>query len=252
MRTALRLTLAAGVGAAAVTLSVASVQSELPRAEAAVAPSFDPYFPSFEHASIYPMGESMRLGGVPLRLGYFTAKATPKQVTDYYSAFWRRQSLVVTGSNEESSAHASAFDGVTGVVHSVSALAQGGRVLAFCSVTSIQGVGKPDERDSLIPVPEKARFVERTAAGEGEGGQLSVTYLIDGSRADHEAELKQLFVAKGWSPLPERTHVTPAGETLEYQRGPQILFASLFEDPATHTVGVQLHASRSTESESTP
>jgi hypothetical protein len=248
MRTALRLTLAAGIGTAAVALSVASVRSELPRAEAAALPSFDPLFPTFDRAAIYPMGEAMRLGGVPLRLGYFTAKATPQQVVDYYSAFWRRQSLVVTGDGDAKSSHASGFDGVTGVVHSISAMAQGDRVLAFCSVTSIQGMGKPDAREGLIPIPERARFVERTAAGEGEGGQLSVTYLIDGTRAGHETELKQLFAGKGWSPVPERTRTTAAGESLEFKRGGQVLFAALFEDLATHTVGVQLHAAPSLES----
>jgi hypothetical protein len=251
MRTWQRVVLAGAVGAGAVAAAVASVRSELPRAEAALPPSFDPFFPPFDRAPIYPMGEDLKVEGVPMRLGYFTARATPKEVTAYYSALWRRQNLTVTGQDGATSAHASGFDGVTGVVHSVSVMAQGERVIAFCSVTSIQADPRPAAREEPIPVPEGARFVERTATGGSEGGQASVTYLADGTRASHEAELKRVLGAQGWQVVEGRTHASATGETLEFKRGRQALLAALFDDPHSATVGVQLHATRA-EDENAP
>ncbi len=247
MRTGLRLAVTACIGSLAVSASVALVRSELPRAEAADLPQFDPLFPPYQQALIFPMGEALRVEGVPLRLGYFTAAATPQQVVDFYSAVWRRQSLTVTGEQAASGAHASAFDGVTGVVHSISALAQGKRVLAFCSVTTLRAPAAADPREELIPVPPGARFVEHTSSGAGPGGQLSVTYLADGTRGEHEAELQRLLESQGWKALAARTRRSATGETLEFQKGNRLLLAALFDDPGTQTVGVQLHASRAIE-----
>jgi hypothetical protein len=230
-----RNALAGTLGGLLLLTGGAMVRWSLPAAEAKDAPPLDPLFPAFGGAHFYDLGGKMVVNGSSMRMAYFATEGSPADVARFYEPYWQAHDLRVEGHRDESTVHLTAFSPGEHLARSVTAFRQGGRVMAFCTVSDLDPSTAAPGRE--LAVPASARMVQRSETAES----ASVTYLADEDRTAHERALTESMKAQGWTAVDTRARRTPKGVTLEFQKGGAGAVAALYEDPASHLLGVQIH-----------
>ncbi|MBS2030875.1 MAG: hypothetical protein JST54_23430 [Deltaproteobacteria bacterium] len=206
-------------------------------AEAVTGAELDAMFPAYPGTELFSMGEAGAVNGEPLRLAYFTARATPAEVSRFYESFWRSKKLMVDGEGNADALHLSALDGVDGTLRSVSGRREGDRMVVFCSV-SRPGHQKAQADDEL------PRFTDAVLEDRIDlDGATTLTYVLNGTTVEaHQAELSKRFTAKGWKSIDDQLKHTPHGVVLQFEKNGRVAMAALAREPENQSVAVQIHS----------
>jgi hypothetical protein len=230
-----RTAIAFTVGLSALAVAGWLVFGNAPAADAAMAPEWQPDFPAFANAHIYPMAEQGELNGQPFKLAYFTARATPEEVVRFYVAYWKEKGFLADGAGTTEGARATALDTRDGKLLTAAVRREGDRLTVFCSVMPSAHLAS----HVSLPIPDEA-LVKDTLRMDG---AETVTYVVPGSVAEEQAHLTQRLGALGYSPVADRTRDTRKALLLEYENQGSVVQATLAREKEDRAVAVQLNAS---------
>jgi len=233
----LRASLAVALGALVLVAAGLLLRDAAGTAEAVTGAELDPMFPAYPGTEIFSMGESGAVNGEPLRLAYFTARATPLEVSRFYESFWKSKKLIVDGEGNSDALHLSSLDGVDGTLRSVSGRREGDRMVVFCSIS------KPGQQraqaDDELPRFKDAVLEDRIDLD----GATTLTYVLNGTTVEaHEKELSKRFADKGWKQLADQQKHTAHGLVLQFEKNGRVAMAALAREPENQSVAVQIHS----------
>jgi len=224
------------LGAGLLVASALLVRGGAGKAEAVSSPGMDSLFPSFPGTEMLSMGDQGAVNGMPWRMAYFTARATPEQVVRFYEGFWKSKHLLVDGQGNGDGAHLAALDGTDGTMRSVTVRREGDRVMAFCGIGQPEGDASSAATD--LPSFDEGVFQDNMVLD----GASTETVLMPGSLAAGRAKVVERFQAKGWTPLDAQTRETKHGVMLQFQKSGRLAMAALARVRDDDAVAVQIHA----------
>ncbi|MFW5878938.1 MAG: hypothetical protein ACOCVR_03880 [Myxococcota bacterium] len=115
--------------------------------------------------AVSPVGDSIDVSGIPMRVAHFLVESTPSEVMAFYLEAFQEAGLDVDGTAmREDGGALVAWDHEKGIQRTVTIFAQGSHSMVFPAITSLQ---PSTEEEPLPPGPSGARLVSDVVARDG-------------------------------------------------------------------------------------
>ncbi|HEY3449155.1 MAG TPA: hypothetical protein VGK67_22550 [Myxococcales bacterium] len=194
-----------GVGLVFGGVEMGSGGSGLPRAQAQAvpaafwAPGEMPAYPGME----YPLGDGLAVNGLPLRVSYFEAKATPEDVRDFYVRELEGRGLEVGvkyGVAHGFDVTALSEDGRAEIAVAIMLSGTKGKVLVFPSIIPLDA--RPDSVEGLtgeLPLPKTVVGLMVVTAKDKQGEAVATYQVPLESPQATAANVRDEMGRRGWS-----------------------------------------------------
>ncbi|MGC4116616.1 MAG: hypothetical protein QM765_19005 [Myxococcales bacterium] len=213
-----------GVGLVFGGIEMGANSSGVPQAKAQEAPRAFwvqgemPAYPGME----YPLGDGLAVNGMPVRVSYFEAKATPEDVRDFYVRELEARGLEVGvkfGAAQGFDVSALSEDGRSEIAIAIMRSGSKGKVLVFPSIIPLDT--QPDSVESLtaeLPLPKNVVGLMVVTAKDKEGEAVA-TYQVplEGPLAT-AANIRDELGRRGWT-LQKFEKAQDGGTVVEVSKG---------------------------------